>query len=101
MHPTIVFLKRLATPRRIALSATVAVAFLFALSFAWLEVTKLARRKVNDEVARASKRLGVPIEVGKWRIGFGNAFFEDVVVGPDAALVVSKVTAEIELNPFA
>jgi hypothetical protein len=101
MHPVTRRLKRLAQPRRVALAATVAVALSFALGLSWLEVTKLARRKVNEAVAKAEKKLGMPIEVGKWRLGFGSAYFEDIVVGADAALLVSKVTAEIELNPFA
>lgn len=100
MQPS-ALLKQLYRPKWLAVCATVTVASLFVAGLGWLEVTKLARRKIEAEVAKLSKRIGRPIEIGKWRVGLGGAFFEDIVVGPDAAVVVSRVTAEVGMNPFA
>lgn len=95
------FLTTVYSPKRIALAATVAVVSLFVLSFAWLALTKMARRKVNEQLTRTAARIGMPIEVGDWNLTWGGATFEDIVVGTDAAVVISRVTATVELNPFA
>lgn len=79
----------------------VAVCTLFFLSLGWLEVTKVARRKVNEQLGRVQKRLGVPVEVGKLTIGFGGAHFDDLRIGTAANVVVSRVSAEIGLNPLS
>lgn len=88
-------------PQRLVVAACVAVCTLFILSLGWLEVTKIARRKVSEQLLRAQKRLGVPVEVGRLTVGFGSAHFDDLRIGPEHNVVVSRVTAEVGLNPFS
>lgn len=90
----------LSRPQGVVIAICVAVCTLFVLSIGWLEATKVARRKVSEQVTRLQKRLGFPVEIGRLTIGIGGAHFDDVRIGPDANIVVSRVTAEVGLNPF-
>ncbi len=94
-------LKRLLRPQRLAIAAAAAVVMLFVMAFGWLELTKYARRKIDQTVAKLEKRLGVEIKIGKTKLGLGGAVFEDIVVGADGAVVISRAAAEVGLNPFA
>lgn len=88
-------------PERLIVALAVAIALLFVLTISWLAVTRIAKQKINKAVANASSKLEMPIEIGRWRLGLGTAYFEDVVIGADALLLVSQVTADVNLNPFS
>ncbi len=88
-------------PERLIVALGVAVATLFVLTLSWLSVNRIAKQKVNSVVASVSKKLDLPVEIGRWRLGLGTAHFEDIVIGGDANLLVSQVTAEVNLNPFS
>jgi hypothetical protein len=65
-----------------------------------MEGTRYIKRRVDDWVAKASKRAGVPIEIGDWHLGLGGAYFDDVVIGTDANVVISHISAGVDLNPL-
>ena len=52
-------------PQRALIAVSVAVVTLFVLSLGWLEVTRVAKRKVEATIARVARKTGVPIEGGK------------------------------------
>jgi hypothetical protein len=99
------FIKRLQIyfykPQRLLVASAVALLTFFALTFGWIQTTKFAKRKINQAITVASKKLNMPIEVKNIRVTPAGALLENIVVGAEANVVISKMNAEVGINPFS
>ncbi len=76
-------------------------AFLVVSIWGWSKVHDIASRKVQKLVNKVQTKSGIPVSIGHWRIGFGGANFEDIVIGENSLAVISEVSADVSLNPFS
>jgi hypothetical protein len=82
-------------------ASAVALFTFFALTFAWVQTTKFAKRKINQAITVASKKLNMPIEVKNIRVTPAGALLENIAVGEEANIIVSQLNAEVGINPFS
>lgn len=64
-------------------------------------LTRMIRQEIKREIAKASQKIGTPIEVDRIRLGVGSAILDDIRIGDDATVIISRMTAELSLNPFS
>ena len=88
-------------PQRLLVASAVALLTFFALTFGWIQTTKFAKRKINQAITTASKKLNMPIDVKKIRVTPAGALLENIVVGTEANVVISQMNAEVSINPFS
>jgi len=87
--------------RRTLLVASIAtISIVIFLFIASNEVHKLAEIKISKLVDKVQSKAGIPLSIGHWRIGFGKAYFEDIVVGEAGMAVISEISANFAMNPF-
>jgi hypothetical protein len=99
------FIKRLQIyfyrPQRLVVGCAFALFTFFALTFGWIQTTKFAKRKINHAITAASKKLNMPLDVKDIRVSLAGALLENIVVGADANVVISKMNVEVGINPFS
>jgi hypothetical protein len=88
-------------PERVFVALVAALCTLALLCAGYMAGSRVARKRINEKLAYVGKKLGAPIEIGQTRLGLGTATFDDVRIGDDASLVISRVTVELSLNPFS
>lgn len=87
-------------PQRLIVASAVAVITFFIIAIGWIQVTKVAKRRINQAVTATSRKLNMPIDVRKIRVTPRGATLENIVIGLDSNVVISQMTAEVGLNPF-
>jgi hypothetical protein len=86
-------------PRLVACALVTGLA-LALLTTGWMAASRVAKRHVHAKVMAAIKKSGVPVEIGSWHLGLTGVRFDDVRIGKDAAVLISRVHAEVGLNPL-
>ena len=71
------------------------------LSAGYLVSVRMGRKQIKEKITQASKRLGAPIEYGRVRLGIGSASIDDIRIGEESNILISRMTAEANLNPFS
>lgn len=88
-------------PQRLLVASIAAISTFFAISFAWIQVTKFAKKRITQEVASVSRKLNMPIDIGRIRVSPEGAVLENIVIGEGGTVAVSRMTASVGLTPFS
>ena len=87
---------------RTCLAAGVAVLCCGLVLLAWGQAESLVKRRVLQAAAELGRKLGTPVLIGKVEITpFPlQVAVEDIRVGPEAQVVVSRIEADVAIRPF-